>query len=112
MELEPLLHFDGVITQVVVYVATAVLAWLVGKVTAAGKADKQEREALYDGVRALLRSELMRTHHQAMRDGFASTTDKEVMQRTYDAYHRLNGNGIATSLYREMMELPTREHDR
>lgn len=72
------------------------------------KADK-ENELVKSALRALLRSELMRTHHQAVRDGYASTLEKEVMERTYQSYHRLGGNGIATNLHDEMMSLPTRD---
>lgn len=72
------------------------------------KAD-EENELFKSALRALLRSELMRTHHHAVRDGCASTVDKEVMERTYRSYHNLGGNGIATNLHDEMMALPTRD---
>lgn len=68
---------------------------------------EEEDELFKSALRALLRSELMRTHHQAVRDGHASTVDKEVMERTYQSYHRLGGNGTATNLHDEMMALPT-----
>lgn len=69
----------------------------------------EENELVKTALRALLRSELMRTHHQAVRDGYASTVEKEVMERTYQSYHMLGGNGIATNLHDEMMSLPTRD---
>lgn len=72
------------------------------------KAD-EDNELVKSALRALLRSELMRTHHQAVRDGYAATVDKEVMERTYNSYHHLGGNGIATNLYDEMMALPTKD---
>lgn len=72
------------------------------------KAEK-ENELVKSALRALLRSELMRTHHSAVRDGYASTVEKEVMERTYRSYHMLGGNGIATNLHDEMMSLPTRD---
>ena len=67
----------------------------------------EENELFKSALRSLLRSELMRTHHHAMRDGHASTVDKEIMERTYRSYHNLGGNGIATTLHDEMMALPT-----
>lgn len=100
---------EEVILRLLVWTLTALVGWAVGRITSTAKADKEEREALYAGVRALLRSELMRTHHQAILDGFITTTDREVMQRTYDAYHTLHGNGVASVLYKEAMELPTKE---
>lgn len=98
-------------SQIALWCVTGLLGWLVGRVTSNARDEKAERAALYDGVRALLRSAIMSAHHEAMRDGFISTTDREVMERAYTAYHALGGNGVATRLYTEASQLPTREHD-
>lgn len=99
-------------SQFAIYSAAAVVA-LLGIMLSNRRAEKEkaddENELVKSALRALLRSELMRTHHQAVRDGHASTVDKEVMERTYQSYHRLGGNGTATNLYDEMMALPTRD---
>jgi hypothetical protein len=99
-------------SQFAIYSAAAVVA-LLGVMLSNRRAEKEkadgESELVKSALRALLRSELMRTHHQAVRDGCATTVDKEVMERTYQSYHRLGGNGIATNLYNEMMALPTRD---
>ena len=99
-------------SQFAIYSAAAVVA-LLGVMLSNRRVEKEkaaeENELFKSALRALLRSELMRTHHQAVRDGHASTLDKEVMERTYQSYHRLGGNGIATNLYDEMMALPTRD---
>lgn len=97
-------------SQLAIYSAAAVVA-LLGVMLSNRRVERkkadEENELFKSALRALLRSELMRTHHQAVRDGHASTLDKEVMERTYQSYHRLGGNGIATNLYDEMMALPT-----
>ena len=99
-------------SQIAIYSAAAIVA-LLGVILSNKRVEKQkadeENELVRSALRALLRSELMRTHHQAVRDGHASTVDKEVMERTYQSYHRLGGNGIATNLHNEMMALPTRD---
>lgn len=99
-------------SQFAIYSAAAVVA-LLGVMLSNRRVEKKnadkENELVKSALRALLRSELMRTHHQAVRDGHASTLDKEIMERTYQSYHRLGGNGIATRLYDEMMALPTRD---
>lgn len=99
-------------SQLAIYSAAAIVAifgiMLSGRRAEKEKAD-EENELVKSALRALLRSELMRTHHQAVRDGYASTVEKEVMERTYQSYHRLGGNGIATNLHDEMMSLPTRD---
>ena len=97
-------------SQFAIYSAAAVVA-LLGIMLSNRRVEKEkaekENELVRSALRALLRSELMRTHHLAVRVGHASTLDKEVMERTYQSYHRLCGNGIATNLYDEMMALPT-----
>lgn len=99
-------------SQFAIYSAAAVVA-LLGVMLSNRRVEKEkaaeENELFKSALRALLRSELMRTHHQAVRDGHASTLDKEVMERTYQSYHRLGGNAIATNLHDEMMALPTRD---
>ena len=99
-------------SQLAIYSAAAIVAifgiMLSGKRAENEKAEK-ENELVKSALRALLRSELMRTHHQAVRDGYASTVEKEVMERTYKSYHKLGGNGIATNLHDEMMALPTKD---
>ena len=97
-------------SQFAIYSAAAVVA-LLGVMMSNRRVEKEkaaeENELFKSALRALLRSELMRTHHHAMRDGHASTLDKEIMERTYQSYHNLGGNGIATTLHDEMMALPT-----
>lgn len=99
-------------SQLAIYSAASVVA-VVGIMLSGRRAEKdkadEESELVKSALRALLRSELMRTHHQAVRDGYASTVEKEVMERTYQSYHQLGGNGIATNLHDEMMALPTKD---
>ena len=99
-------------SQFAIYSAAAVVA-LLGVMLSNRRVEKEkadeESELVKSALRSLLRSELMRTHHQAVRDGHASTVDKEVMERTYQSYHSLGGNGIATNLHDEMMALPTKD---
>ncbi len=99
-------------SRLAIYSAAAIIAVL-GIMISSRRVEKkkadEENELFKSALRALLRSELMRTHHQAVRDGHASTLDKEVMERTYQSYHMLGGNGIATNLHDEMMALPTRD---
>lgn len=73
------------------------------------EARRKEQQAMSAGVRSLLRSSIVETHHKCIKQGYATTVDKEVLQRDYDAYQGLNGNGVATALYEEVMHLDT--HD-
>lgn len=99
-------------SQLAIYSAAAVVAllgWMLSNRRVEKEKADEESELVKSALRALLRSEIMRTHHQAVSDGYASTVDKEVMERTYRSYHQLGGNGIATNLHDEMMSLPTKD---
>ena len=109
-----------VVVKLLLAVLTAVVTALTGAFRAWVKAqrkqhdeDRREREerdaALAAGVRSLLRSEILRAHHEVMARGSATTMDKEVLTRNYGAYHGLDGNGVATTLYGEAMSLPTKD---
>ena len=102
----------GLDSQFAIYSAAAIVAvfgiMLSNRRAEKAKAD-EENELFKSALRAMLRSELMRSHHHAVRDGYATTVDKEVMERTYRSYHNLGGNGIATTLHDEMMALPTKD---
>lgn len=99
-------------SQLAIYSMAAIVA-VFGIMLSSRGAEKEkadeENELVKSALRALLRSEIMRTHHQAVRDGYASTVEKEAMERTYQSYHRLGGNGFATNLHDEVMSLPTRD---
>ena len=77
---------SGLDSQFAIYSAAAVVA-LLGITLSNRRVEKEkaeeENELFKSALRALLRSEIMRTHHHAVRDGRASTVDKEVMERTY-----------------------------
>lgn len=104
----------------------AVFGWIVERNRKRDKADaeawraqqkleedarRQEFNAISQGVKGLLRGSIMRTHHECVRRGSITTVEREVLQRDYDAYQGLNGNGVATALYDEAMELPTKEKE-
>ena len=57
-------------------------------------------DALCEGVRSLLRTELVRTHTKHVENDIPLTlADREHLERTYGAYHKLGGNGTGTELY-------------
>ena len=64
-------------------------------------------EAMEKGMRSLLRAELIHEHRKWMAKGFCPLESKEYAQHTYEAYHCLGGNDIGTSMYDDIMHLPT-----
>lgn len=104
-----------VVSSVVTWALTAVLGavagWAVSAVRAASRRrDEEERqraqqmEALCGGMRSLLRVELVRAHRKYVNDGLpVELDDREYVERTYQSYHALGGNGLGTRMYEEIM---------
>lgn len=66
----------------------------------------REEQNIEDGLQCLLRAEIIRSHEKYTARGYCPIYARESLDRAYAAYHNLGGNDIATSLYKECMELP------
>lgn len=76
----------------------------------AARAETERHDcAMEKGMRSLLRAELIHEHRKWMARGFCPLESKEYAQHTYEAYHGLGGNDIGTSMYHDIMKLPTKE---
>lgn len=69
------------------------------------KAIKRE-SALQAGMQSLLRDKLIEFHDKYTERGYCPIYVKESVQKSYEAYHDLGGNGVITRLYEEIMALP------
>lgn len=59
--------------------------------------------SLRDGVRSLLRCEIVHAHRMyVLRGEPMGLEDLEYVQRTYQAYHGLGGNGMGTKLWHDI----------
>lgn len=61
---------------------------------------------LKEGLQALLRAEIIRSHEKYSAKGYCPVYAKEALTRCYRAYHNLGGNDVATELYEQLMDLP------
>lgn len=59
------------------------------------------------GLQCLLRSELIRMHDKYMERGYCPIYAKDALERAYNSYHALNGNGTVTGLVDDIRMLPT-----
>ena len=64
-------------------------------------------KAIKVGLQCLLRAEIVRSHDKYTERGFCPIYAKDALTKAYTAYHALGGNDVATSLYKEVMALPT-----
>lgn len=64
-------------------------------------------KAQNEGMRALLRAELIRSGEKYVKRGYCEIYAMDAYDKTYKAYHDLGGNGTMTELHERVMELPT-----
>lgn len=92
--------------------ASAVIAYGKGvkkRNTEQEKINEKREQAIVNGLQSLLRSEIIRSHDKYMEQGFCPVYAKEALKRSYEAYHDLDGNDVATKLYNDSMNLPENE---
>ena len=82
---------------------------LVGVLLSQLKKSRKRQGAIELGLQSLLRAEIIRQHEKWQDKNFCPIYAKEALRRTYDSYHLLGGNDIATGLYHELMELPEKQ---
>lgn len=73
------------------------------------KLRRSRNTAIEDGLQCLLRAEIIRNHDKYMEKGYCPIYAREALKRAYAAYHGLDGNDVATDLYKEVLALPTDE---
>ena len=92
-----------IIKWAVPFVCGGIAAWAITYI----KMRKKRDTALEEGVQCLLRAEIIRNHDKYIEKGYCPIYAKEALKRAYSAYHALNGNDVATGLYRVVMALQT-----
>ena len=66
----------------------------------------KEYIGLKNGLKALLRNEIVRIYETYSKLGYCPSYMKENASEIYANYHKLGGNGYATSLINELYKLP------
>lgn len=92
--------------NVIQIVATAIISAVVtGMLTYIGVI-RQSIKALKGGLLSLLRAEIIRSHDKYTQKGFCPLYAKEALEKAYNAYSALGGNGAMKQVYEETMALP------
>lgn len=77
--------------------------------------ERAEQKALRDGMRSLLRRQIIADCEHAIAEGYCPTATKDTIEDMYQSYHALGGNGVVTGLKDQTMNLSTvregLEHD-
>ena len=90
---------------------TAGLLAYIRSLSAQIKKERREQQALRDGMRSLLKAQIIETCERAMRDGYCGARLRDIINDMYSSYHALDGNGTVTSIVEQTMELPAVKPD-
>lgn len=82
------------------------LTFVVRSLSSRVKQQQIENDALRNGMRSLLRSQIVDSCERAMRDGYCGTRLRDTINDLYSSYHALGGNGTVTSIVAQTMGLP------
>lgn len=94
------------IFQGIMAIVTAILTRAYTNMAKHLKEKDEETEAVKQGVRAILHMELYTESQRLMERGCVTTEDLRNVDRIYENYHKLGGNGTGTTLYKRILQLP------
>lgn len=97
------------------YITKYWLGWAFGLVAAGisylwkqAQKDRKARQALQDGVKALLKDRIIQMYSICKSKGFCTLQDREGLESLYKSYHDgLHGNGTVTDVYNAVRAMPT-----
>lgn len=78
----------------------------VAKINKKLKDERVRNQAIEDGVRDLLRMQILDTYERCKNAGQISVSRKDAVDSAYLSYHALGGNGTITKVHNELMDLP------
>lgn len=94
---------NPIANQVVSIIVAGVCGWLAAQL----RGIKRRDEALYKGMRALLRGRVIDAYEDhVVGEKPMSIERKESAHRVYLAYKELGGNGVVTGMHQAIMDLP------
>lgn len=70
------------------------------------KAEQKKNAAIAEGVQSLLRESIVHNYNKYQDREYCPIYAKESIKRVYKAYHNLDGNDVATKLYKTLLEMP------
>lgn len=78
-----------------------ILGWVVKKI----KQQKKEQDAIKLGVQALLRDRIIQSYYHYTEKKYITLHGLENVNKMYEEYHNLGGNGSVTKLVEDMRKL-------
>ncbi|MBR2662821.1 MAG: hypothetical protein IKE25_03825 [Clostridia bacterium] len=88
-------------------IITAILSGLYARLAKRFKAEKLKNQAIENGVRDILRMQILDSYDKCKADGCTiSISRKDAIDSAYKSYSALGGNGTITRVHEEIMEMP------
>ena len=69
------------------------------------EAERKRNEAIENGVKDILRIQILDTYDRCKQDGVISVARKDAIDSAYASYHALGGNGTITRVHEEIMAM-------
>jgi len=69
------------------------------------KDEKVRNQAIENGVRDILRMQILDTYDRCKAAGSISVSRKDAIDSAYNSYHALGGNGTITQVHNELMAM-------
>lgn len=80
---------------------------IIGLVIKVFRNQAREYKNMKEGLKALLRSQIIRDYNKYISLGYAPIYARENLEDCYVQYHNLGGNGVVDDLHAKFLDLPT-----
>lgn len=98
-----------IISSAVASIVSAIIASVISALKSGTKSQLDGQKALQQGMRELLWAEIQDIYRHAQISHGMSLSERRHLERVYETYHALGGNGTGTRLYTEAMNCPVTE---
>lgn len=93
------------------FILEQVIKWLIpallGGLAVALKVEWAQVKALRDGMRCVLRSQIIAIYNRSTERGYCPIYERENLTHAEEAYLNLKGNGVVPGLCQKTLALPT-----
>lgn len=84
---------------------TAGIGIILRRISKRLEAEKKRNEAIENGVKDILRIQILDTYDKCRQVGVISVARKDAIDSAYRSYHALGGNGTITQVHNEIMTM-------
>lgn len=84
---------------------TAAFGVVLKRISTKLESEKKRNEAIENGVKDILRIQILDTYEKCKPVGVISVARKDAIISAYRSYHALGGNGTITQVHNEILEM-------